>query len=395
MRLISFLGNSKYSPARYELAGKSVETPFVARALADLEGADEVLIILTEEAKKENAAKLEQALAAASLPAPRLVLIPTEGNAANLRQLFGVLVEAIRDASGPVLLDITHGFRMQPFFAAACIQYVQAVLPRPPIIRVVYAEYRPGNRSPIWELTEFLDVLTWSRELMMFLRTGVADGVAEPMNQLGRTLSREWANSGKNGPKPELARLAGSLQKFSDDFTTIRTGDLLQGEHASARKLEQSIAQTRDEVAQHIPAVSAVLDQVQGMVQPLVSQHPEARFSQGAGQRTMLALARLYQSMGRYSEAISVLREGWITLGAPANCDLPGREFKIDDRKALERTWSEAVHQSRQVAEIRNDIQHAGFQTQPNKKGVIAEHLEKLLKEWEAAIAASEAIAPG
>jgi hypothetical protein len=55
-----------------------------------------------------------------------------------------------------------------------------------------------------------------------------------------------------------------------------------------------------------------ILDQVREMVEPLRTNG--ARLSSKAGQQALIALARLYQKMGRYSEAISVLREGWITL---------------------------------------------------------------------------------
>src|SRR5690606_8326979 len=157
-------------------------------------------------------------------------------------EMFGAIVEVIRTSGNPVLLDITHGFRMQPFFAAACIQYVQSVLPNPPQIRVVYGEYRGSDQvSPIWELTPFLQVLSWSRNLMMFLRTGQADEVVAPTEALGRERSRQWVTSGRQGAQPQLRAIAQALSTFGDDFTTIRTGSLLIGRQPSAQRLWDAI----------------------------------------------------------------------------------------------------------------------------------------------------------
>jgi CRISPR-associated protein Csx16 len=142
----------------------------------------EIKLIATEKAWSQHGDALAQELSKSGHPAPERVSVPTGGEPQHLWQMFGAIVEVIRSSKYPVLLDITHGFRMQPFFAAACIQYVQSVLPNPPQIRVVYGEYRPGENaiSPIWELTPFLEVLSWSRNLMMFLRTGQADEIVKP-----------------------------------------------------------------------------------------------------------------------------------------------------------------------------------------------------------------------
>jgi CRISPR-associated protein Csx16 len=357
----------------------------VAHALASFTRPNEIRLIATDEAWKQHGDALSQGLSGSGHPVPEQVHVPTGGESQQLWQMFGAIVEVIRTSGSPVLLDITHGFRMQPFFAAACIQYVQSVLPNPPQIRVVYGEYRGADEeSPIWELTPFLEVLSWSRSLMMFLRTGQADEVVAPTEALGRELSRRWATSGRQGTQPQLRALAQALSAFGADFTTIRTGSLLIGSEPSAQELWDAIERTRDEVAQQLPALALVLDQVQAMVAPL--RTGGARLSSADGQRVLLALARLYQMMGRYSEAISVLREGWITLGAPPTCDMPGTDFDREARSTQEQTWQTSTTQSRSVSELRNDIQHAGFNQQPHNRSWFETQLTALLKQWEEAV---------
>ena len=386
MRLISFLGTGNYGETTYSFEEQTCRTRYVAYALASFTKPNEIRLIATEQAWSQHGDALAQELSKSGHPEPQRVSVPTGGESQHLWQMFGAIVELIRSSNHPVLLDITHGFRMQPFFAAACIQYVQSVLPNPPQIRVVYGEYRPGENalSPIWELTPFLEVLEWSRNLMMFLRTGQADDVVEPTEALGRELGRQWAMSGRQGTAPQLRELADALRDFSDDFTTIRTGSLLTGGRPSAQRLYDAIERTRCEVAQHLPALANILDQVREMVEPLRTNG--ARLSSKAGQQALIALARLYQKMGRYSEASSVLREGWITLGAPPDADHPGPGFCRESRERQEQTWQTATPQSRSVSELRNDIQHAGFNQQPHDRDWFERQLTTLLEQWQRAI---------
>lgn len=390
MRLISFLGTTDYGETTYKLNDQSCRTRYVVHALGTFERPDKIRLIATSEAWSKHGTAVSDLLTSNGIPRPDRIAVPTGGTAPELWQMFAGIVDAIREDDQPVLLDITNGLRMQPFFAAACVQYVQAVLQTPPAIRVVYAEYRKDEpTSPVWELTPFLDVLSWSRSLMIFLQTGQPDAVVDPTEQLARDLNKKWAASGKQGTPPQLRRLSSALKQFGDDLTTIRTGALLLGEQGSARQLAAAINQTRAEVEYQLPALALVLDHVTEMVAPL---RGDARLSTPAGQRVLLALARLYQKMGRYSEAISILREGWITLGAPPTADHPGTaEFDNSAREKLDKEWSRRGGADPDpVSEIRNDIQHAGFKKQPHDKRWFKEQLDRLLLKWESEISKSE-----
>lgn len=389
MRLISFLGTGNYGETTYSFEDNTCRTKYVAHALASFTRPNEIRLIATAEAWNHHGDVLGRELSDSGHSVPEQVRVPTGGEPQQLWQMFEAIVEVIRTSSSPVLLDITHGFRMQPFFAAACIQYVQSVLPNPPPIRVVYGEYRGTDQeSPIWELTPFLEVLSWSRNLMMFLRTGQADEVVAPTEALGRELSRQWAMSGRQGAQPQLRAIAQALSAFGDDVTTIRTGSLLIGkakEPPSAEELYQQIERARGEVDQHLPALGMVLDQVQAMVEPLRTSG--ARLSSAEGQRVLLALARLYRKMGRYSEAISVLREGWSTFNAPSNADQPGtEEFEDEERKKWDNQWAYRDGHPDPTTEVRNDIQHAGFRKRPNRPDWFKKRLDELLTDWEKSI---------
>lgn len=393
-RLISFLGTGDYRETTYRFRSNTLRTKYVAQALALFTRPAEIHLIATDKAWNTHGSSLTDALLSSGCCRPERVSVPEGGDPDTFWKLFEAIVRLIRSNNRPVLLDITHGFRMQPFFAAACIEYIHSVLEDPPSIRVVYGEFREaGQESPIWELTPFLELLGWSRNLLMFLRTGQADQVVAATERLGRELGREWAERGRQGAQPQLRSLGRALKEFSDDFTTIRTGSLLVGNESSAQRLAEAIRRTRAEVQQHMPALAHVLDQVHAMVENLNTRG--SRLSTANGQRALLALARLYQKMGRYSEAISVLREGWITLGAPSNADNPGHDdFDDDARKEQEKVWQTKTSQALTVSDVRNDIQHAGFRKQPKHQAWFERQLTSLLKEWEAAIDVMEDRSP-
>lgn len=384
MRLISFLGTGIYDSTKYAINGEKVTTKYVACALASIFRPTEIMLIATDEAWATHGDALSSSLSEAGHPCPERVSIPTGGEPDQLWKMFGSIVEVIRTSDDSVLLDITHGFRSQPFFAAACIQYIQSVLPNPPKIRVVYAEFRKTEpESPIWELTPFLEVLSWSRSLMMFLRTGQADEVVKSTDALGRQLDNQLPKEGR-----QLRSFGTALGKFSNNFTTIRTGSMLTGKKATAQSLDEIIDQTREEVAQKLPALRYVLDEVSAMVKPLRTDG--ARLSSTSGQRALVNLAKLYQSMGRYSEACSIIREGWITLGAPKKCDHPGDTYDKYARKTQEEIWQNETPESKSVSDLRNDIQHAGFNKQPKDREWFERQITTLMDKWEAAIDASE-----
>lgn len=387
MRLISFLGTGLYGETQYTFEGKTHRTKYVAEALATFTGVNEIHVLATKEAWETHGEGLTIALTNAHCPTPVRVAMPTGGDSAQLWEMFGAIVSTILTSPPNVLLDITHGFRSQPFFAAACVQYVHAVMPNPPRIRAVYGEFlKDRDSNPIWELTPFLEVLSWSRSLMMFLRTGLADEVVTPTKALGDVLRRDWFVKGKVGPEPQLGRLASALRDFSDDFTSIRTGSLLAGETSSAQRLFEAITNTKVEVAQHLPTLEPILDQVQAMIEPLLT-HGQ-RLSSLSGQMSLYALARLYQKMERYSEAASLLREGWITLGAPPTADHPGQKngYNADSRKQQEQFWQEHTTENLSVSQLRNDLQHAGFNLDPQNKTWFERELDKYLAKWLQAI---------
>jgi CRISPR-associated protein Csx16 len=392
-RLVSFLGTGNYEPTRHRVAegGTGAETRHVCRAIAEFVRVDEIAIVATVEAREKHGKGIETALREANLPSPTFEMIPRGESEDQLRQQFAVVKELLRPPAGTeVALDVTHAFRSQPFFAAAVAAFVRAVDPAPAAVRVFYAafEARRDGVTPVWELTPFIDLVDWAQNMMLFLRTGRAAGVAETTEIFGRELRRRWAAT-KEGDPPALAALGRELRAFGANLETIRTAALLLGDGSgSADRLARRLGEARASAAS-LPPLADVLDRLQGeMVEPL--RGASGHLADEAGHRALCGLAQLYVGMGRWAEAAAVLREGWITRHATPAAALGDRREGhpgIDEeaRRQAEGRWiNEEGDVASRVAEVRNDLEHAGFKRQPLPADSLQQRIRDLAKEFAA-----------
>lgn len=296
---------------------------------------------------------------------------------------FEVLKDVLRlpvgSPSAHVALDITHGFRSVPFFAAGVVTFLQLVDDLPPAVSIYYGafEARQENRTPIWDLSPFSDLIAWSSHIMLFLRTGRAEGLAEATEKIGRSLRKEWASNGQQGAAPSLGKLGQALACFGGDLETVRTGSLMQG-NSSVKALHKELDASR-ETAQAIPPLADVLARIKTKTEPLLT---DCRLSEPAGILALQALARLYFDMGRYAEAASTMREASINRYSCSHSDCPGgNSFSKEHREAAENEWFRAnENRAKEVGQVRNDIEHGGYNSQPMPPSSIKAKINELIK---------------
>lgn len=407
IRLVTFLGIGGYEPVRYVWTGAdgevrvAGETRYVARALAELLGATEVVALATAQAESTHGEGLRAELAAARPPLPELDLrrIPLGRAPEELWAIFEELARALR-FEGEVVLDITHGFRAQPFFGAAVVSFLRAVEERLASLRIVYGAFEQrdlvSGEAPVWDVTTFVELVDWSSALLLFLKTGRAEDVSGPTERLGRELRKQWALSGKRGPEPALAQLGKALAAFGDDLVTVRTGSLLLGrelEGGSALRLVQALRAARAEVTAAIPPLASVLDRIEAAVAPLAACGPGGGPQELArplctaeGHAALAALAKLYLDMGRHAEAAATVIEGWQSLYADDGGAGPGTgACTLPAREQAQGRWFEDVGVARQLSQLRDDMLHAGYRVDPRPPGTIKQELRDLAARFEGA----------
>lgn len=176
------------------------------------------------------------------------------------------------------------------------------------------------------------------------------------------------------------------MRRFGRNLEMVRTGDLLLGQPAgSAAGMAAALAAAR-ESAQRVPPLADVLDRLQNeMVKPLLGASDH--LANKAGHRALAALARLYLDMGRWAEAAAIVREGWITRHAVPAALGERRDAKpgIDEglrRNAEDRWTREEGDVARSVAEVRNDIEHAGFKRQPLPADTLQRQVRNLVERF-------------
>ncbi len=388
VRLVTFLGTGDYKETVYSLARReAAKTSYVCRALAELLKPSDIAVLATEEAEQRHGDGLREVLLASNCPAPRFVRIPAGRAPTELWQQFELIKTELRGSAGPVMLDITHGFRSQPFFAAAVATFVHAVDETPPDLRVCYAAYEAKDSvtgvAPIWELTEFVTLLDWSRALAMFLKTGRAEAAAEATQRLGRALAKAWADGGKQGGRPHLDALGKGLRDFGADLETLRTGDLLLGRDttkSSAARLLNVTRETKEHVVQHAPPLADILDRVATMAKPIAGAGHD--LSGSDGRSAIVALAELYLRLGRYLEATATVREGWVNLYAPKMALVPAASnFDSRERGRAEKRANEHDLTFREVTDRRNDFLHAQYRPSAQKAADVATTVRSLVEK--------------
>lgn len=386
--LITFVGTGDYSETVYQWQGVGEHrTAHIAAALGALWKATGIVALATQPAEDKNGDPMRGSLAAAGLPEPLFKRLPDGRNEGELWMQFQVMREAIEVAAGgDALIDITHGFRAQPFFAGAVLSVLRAARIEADNLALVYGEYRKDETtSPIWDLTLFTELMDWAQALGLFLRTGVA----APVVELGRRMQRREAGlalvSASRG-FPRFGRLVGAIERFANDLATIRVASIITGyeqddskkhnARGSAASLLETIDECRGEVAAKLPPLALILDELAESVRPLSAGQ---LFGEN-GQRAQHALARHYLSLARYPEAAAVVREARVNRCTDDEraVEVNSTHFDQQRRFAADRRFSEDPA-AREIAQVRNDIEHCGFNEQPLSAAVLQSRIEQLV----------------
>jgi CRISPR-associated protein Csx16 len=431
-RIVTFLGLGKptpphYEPCRYTLGEVVTPSPTPIQDTVTVMAYPapiSLLVLGTKEVRDRwfdgrqlFRTLLEQALPAQTQPPALGFQLLPDGKTDDERwQIFNEVVHALSpepltlqdpatgsatlEASPPqtIILDITHGFRSQPFFAASAVQFARSQLrrSRQPLLetelRILYAafEARDGDLTPVWELTQFTEVLAWDAAIDGLLRFGRADDLRALLAGLQGRLVR----LSENRPMPKLKNLGDAARNMADALVTVRMPALFT---ELAQRLGGAVGLSRDDVLRYIPPLAPQLDALKRWVEPMAARNPVSPQGLWAG----LHLARVYLELERYAELAGLLRELLVSAYTVRGCeasailqpDTGGTAFDRQ-RDELEGRLGEAVVARRfedslvrlfqEVGDLRNDVLHAGCRSNARSAATIRQDLERLLKEVEA-----------
>lgn len=388
MRLVTFLGTGRYERTVYtDPQANGVETQYVAHAIARLWDVREVIVLATKEAELKHGAGLCDALG--DHLEPDIRSIPAGRTETELWEQFEILRKAL-ECDTPLILDITHGFRSQPFFAAGAVAYLRnagALQGRE--TRIVYGRFLPDEpkESPIWDLTPFMDLLDWAQGAAVLVQTGHAGPFVEVARRADKSL-RKRLSAESPGKFPPTGKLVTALETFADDLSTVRIAALTTGyaqDHRGKVSVEGSASRVLaalDEYMRHfatsLPALGPVLNRVRDVAEGLATDTLSGKQGQGA----MAVLARRYLDYERYPEAMIVLREALVSRSAKddAAAEVNSPQFDYELRKRADADWGKCGPSARDIGNVRNDILHGGFNSQPQSARSLKENVRKLIE---------------
>ena len=181
LKVLTFIGLGNYEKTTYvkhDDACKTSETDLFPEAVAELYEPDKIIAFVTPKVKDIKGEVIESLKK--DLNNFSTNDIPDGNSSEELWRIFEVCAEAV-EPRDEIILDITHAFRSIPllvFIVAAYLRQVKAVELKHIIYGAFEARDTSKNKTPIFDLTPFVNLLNWMNAVNVFQRTGDARQIA-------------------------------------------------------------------------------------------------------------------------------------------------------------------------------------------------------------------------
>jgi CRISPR-associated DxTHG motif protein len=224
---------------------------------------DQMLVFVTKEAKAKTWPTLEV------YNDSRIVSqdIPTGKNTSEMWQVFDKIIDCV-DEGDTLIFDITHGFRSTPFLVflfAAFLKFARNVK----IEAVYYGALELGNPregipAPVFDLSEFVNMLDWLTATERFIATGDGASLTQllrdempPGVQMGADLAaRQVGNS--------LKDTADSIEAISRALRMVRPHEIME----EGAQIASIFKRTQLEVAKSAKPFEVIADTIAATYEP-------------------------------------------------------------------------------------------------------------------------------
>lgn len=402
---ITFLGTGKYEPIIYEYQGRqSSKARFFAVSLCELFQPDEVLVVLTVEARNKHWAELQPLLASYNV---REVDIPTGKSEEDLWQIFDTIAAQI-DPGDQLVFDITHSFRSQPLLALLVANYV-GVAKNAGLEALVYGAYDAKddnvNVAPVFDLTPFVRLLDWTSATDMFLKTGRAAELAQIVrNETARSFQAAGSAPGERRQQPDpqrdlkrlLDQTATQLEGLADALRLTRPVETQE----EADKLLAKLGQLRTSLETvggryATQPFELLLDRIAAQFAPLALANPLDPANREESLRRQDAQLQWYLDRSQPVQAITLARELLVSrelFAADPAAELTNKDErkKVEDQLGYDGQLLRGQAPSEQLApeqrsraelwnsmaRLRNDVAHVGMSRGAIKAKKILEQVQ-------------------
>lgn len=403
MRLFTFLGTGKYEETNYFLGDYQKITSYAPLASAEFLQVDEMVVFLTREAKQQQWDSFLQQANHSLKVHPQL--IPLGESVDELWLIFDQMAALVQPGE-KIAFDITHGLRSSPLVGLLVAAYLHSGF-EVDIMALHYGAYdvrdrtTTPHRTPIFDLTAMLKLLDWSLAAERFNRTGDSASLASLLEIEKKEIALNLGGNKKSmAVYAPLSQLSGKLKDVSQSLNLIRTHQSMQ----DAGLLTQKIIET-SQLLKKSPStrpVALLMQRIEETYQPIAleSQNPLEFIHK------QYALINWYLDREQWAQAITTAREWMVNLFMFhlklydfSNRNLRERVEKVINSEAFDfRSARSKPHQTftpiflahipdietlldlwNAMAEIRNDIDHAGFRENAQSSSDLIKNIKKLV----------------
>lgn len=400
-KVITFLG---VNPRKtdYFYRGRAYSGEVFAEALAQFLDFDQMLVFVTEQARREVYPILE------ALGDDRInpVSIPTGETESEMWEIFQRLTDQV-EPGDRVIFDITHGLRSLPFLiflAAAFLKVAKQVQ----IEKVLYGAWElrrdaSGNPrpAPVIELSEFVNLLDWMIATDHFVRLGNGRALATLLREAKPSHTLQQSDPGVKAQAKSISRAATALEKVSRALRLILPDQAMEQSEA----LQKDLSAAATAIQERAKPFSILSQMVLDAYAPLALPAPRDLMNVDASLARERMLVKWYLERNLYVQAIAVAREWLITWaliqGGFTNPYDKETRKEVEEalgkaltlRRREKRTWRDLTFSTGvnlqsipymatcidifdQVGQVRNTLLHAGKRPQR----MPAETLEKQVK---------------
>jgi len=320
MQLATFLGTGNYSRCEYSLNGVvSPPVRFVQAAVAHALGDVTRICVFGTEQARENFAGLTEDCEAIGVEADiDFTLVPRGIDPDEILDMFDILRDELVDA-GPVIFDLTHGFRSQPILALLILNYLEALSDTTTVQDIVYGAFdRAASNSdatprfPIVSLMPLWELNGWASAFSSFERHGSIDRLVEMTTEVQNREMRRLR--GRAPDKPLLMTFARLLGEWRRCVELCIVPELFADNSATELLAEELDNEWNDYSKSLGRFVKPLREKMRARLKPLAADdwHTEQ------GLEAQLALLKMLDEEGREQTFLTLAREWLITIACRA-----------------------------------------------------------------------------
>ena len=434
---MAFLGTNDYLPCTYFSEGREIENVrFVQEATLkffcnEWSRDDRILIFTTDEAEQKNwqdngqvdgktknvlqRKGLKKCIQDSKLSVPfQNLLIPDGKRESEIWDIFRIVLDQLKQGDD-VVFDITHAFRSIPMLAIIVLNYAK-IMKDITIGGIYYGAFEvlgsiheakkippKERRVPVLNLTSFDQLMEWSFAINRFIEAGDAAHISRLASYSARSVLS--ATKGEDRTAHLLRRIAGDLDSFTKTLSTCRglnISNIVNKLNKDIKQLEESDYVPPEPFQ---PVFRQIKDQINCFKGKIVPDGISASrwcldhnlIQQGYTILQETLISYFVSKIGENPEYLKNKNRKIVNQAiAIYNKNLPRKEWMKpakDDPKTtckfieFYKNQNELVKIYNDLIDFRNDLNHAGYRTNPRRSETFGKRLSEMVDRVETCLA--------